>query len=487
MDTGATSHILSNKELFTEFDKSFDPAEHYLELADGNRYNDLAKGRGKAIIYLNDIHGDSRPVTLRDALYVPSYPKDILSVTKATNDDNMTFMFTKNNRQMQSSDGHVFNMKMSGNLCYLYTVSEKSVKNYSVAQWHEILGHCNIHDVLKLENVVEGMHIIGKKTTKQDCDVCTKAKMFQNYSKVPDKKATKPFEFVHCDLNGPINVENNENLKYVLIFVDDFTGYLSAYLLQKKSDTIEATKKFLADIAPYGKVTRLRSDNEMIFKSENLNEIMIDNQIKHEFCSPFSSHQNGTAERSFRTIFDMTRCLIIGSNLPEHLWPYAIQASIYIRNRCFNPRLGITAYEAATNTKPYLGNLHIFGSKCFAYVQNKGKLDPRSQQGIFIGYDKYSPAYLIYFPEDGTISKVRSVKFTDKTSESTQSGNTDPDTADGPPVQLIQPPLPGGELHHKQIKVNLVLANKDIRASTNPSVDRPPLLSGDSLLRRDGH
>ena len=84
VDTGATSHILSNKELFTEFDASFDPAEHYLELADGNRYNDLAKGRGKAIIYLNDIHGDSRPVTLRDALYVPSYPKDILSVTKAT-------------------------------------------------------------------------------------------------------------------------------------------------------------------------------------------------------------------------------------------------------------------------------------------------------------------------------------------------------------------------------------------------------------------
>ncbi len=35
-----------------------------------------------------------------------------------------------------------------------------------------------------------------------------------------------------------------------------------------------------------------------------------------------------------------------------------------------------------------------------------------ASKGIFVGYDKYSPAYLIYFPESGKVSRVRCVKFT---------------------------------------------------------------------------
>ena len=51
------------------------------------------------------------------------------------------------------------------------------------------------------------------------------------------------------------------------------------------------------------------------------------------------------------------------------------------------------------------------GTTCFSYVQNKTKLDPRCEKGIFVGYD--SPAYLIYFPETMANKRVRCVKFTD--------------------------------------------------------------------------
>ena len=57
--------------------------------------------------------------------------------------------------------------------------------------------------------------------------------------------------------------------------------------------------------------------------------------------------------------------------------------------------------------------MSIFGTTCFCYVQNKMKLDPRCEKGIFVGYDKQSPAYLIYFPETMAIKRVRCVKFTD--------------------------------------------------------------------------
>ena len=57
--------------------------------------------------------------------------------------------------------------------------------------------------------------------------------------------------------------------------------------------------------------------------------------------------------------------------------------------------------------------MHIFGTTCFCYVQNKTKLDPRCEKGIFVSYDKQSPAYLIYFPETTPIKRVGYVKFTD--------------------------------------------------------------------------
>ena len=49
----------------------------------------------------------------------------------------------------------------------------------------------------------------------------------------------------------------------------------------------------------------------------------------------------------------------------------------------------------------------------FYYVQNKTKLDPHCEKGIFVGYDKQSPAYLISFLETMAIKRVRCVKFTD--------------------------------------------------------------------------
>ena len=83
----------------------------------------------------------------------------------------------------------------------------------------------------------------------------------------------------------------------------------------------------------------------------------------------------------------------------------------YIRNRCYIERFKSTAYEKLIGSKPNFKNLQLFGSKCYSYIKNKTKLDERSEEGIFVGYDSQSPSYLIYFPEKNSIKKVRVVKF----------------------------------------------------------------------------
>ena len=100
------------------------------------------------------------------------------------------------------------------------------------------------------------------------------------------------------------------------------------------------SEKYIADVAPYGKMKRIRSDNGGEFISYQFKSLLRKHAIKHETSAPYSPHQNGTVERAWpwRSLFSMARCLLLEAKLPRHLWTYAVMASVYIQNRCFNPR-----------------------------------------------------------------------------------------------------------------------------------------------------
>lgn len=150
-----------------------------------------------------------------------------------------------------------------------------------------------------------------------------------------------------------------------------------------KCDVVQATEKFLADTAHYGRVKRIRSDNALEFMGKSYQALLSKNGIKHERSAPYSPHQNGTAERNWHTLFDMARCMITESQLPKELWTYAVQTAFMVRNRCFNNRTKQTPYLMLTGRRPNLIGMQKFGSVFYAYRQDKRKLDPRCDKGIF--------------------------------------------------------------------------------------------------------
>ena len=411
IDSGATAHILNDESKFVSKYDNFDSSKHYIELADGSRQNNIVKCKGDAQIKIKDSSGCFQNITLNGALCIPSYKQDILSVQSITEKGSTINFNSGRSAELITPNGNKFEIRKSnGKLYYLDTIN--SVRNHSLKEWHEIMGHCNVKNIVKLENVVHGMKINDKnKVDSFNCEVCTQGKMFQYKNHKPDERATKPLELIHSDLSGPITPESKEKSKYVISFVDDYSNCIFVYFLNRKNDVIGATKKFLADISPFGAIKRLRSDNGTEYTSGEFKNLMIENKICQEFSAPYSPHQNGTAERHWRSLFDMARCLLVQSGLPKFLWNYAVRASAYIRNRCYNERTGKTPFQLITNKAPNINNMHIFGEKCFAYVQDKQKLDPRSQEGVFIGYDPNSPAYLVYFAEKQEVRRVRCVKF----------------------------------------------------------------------------
>src|SRR4029434_818202 len=99
------------------------------------------------------------------------------------------------------------------------------------------------------------------------------------------------------------------------------------------------------------------------------------------------------------------------SQLAKELWPYAVQTAVVVRNKCFNNRTRETPYFMLTGRRPNVSRMQKFGTVCYAYRQDRKKLESRSDKGIFVGYDKNSPAYMVYYPDSRKVMKHRLVRF----------------------------------------------------------------------------
>lgn len=88
-----------------------------------------------------------------------------------------------------------------------------------------------------------------------------KGKFAQSRKREPDDGATTALALVHTDLARPIEPAAKDGFRYSLAFTDDYSGAMFVYFLKAKSDTVRATEKFFADVAPYGKIKCIRSDN----------------------------------------------------------------------------------------------------------------------------------------------------------------------------------------------------------------------------------
>ena len=80
--TGATSHILRDKDKFIKFNDDFRLEEHVIELADCSKSN-AAKDRGTACVSIKDESGGLFSAKLQNTLYIPDYPSYVFYVNAA--------------------------------------------------------------------------------------------------------------------------------------------------------------------------------------------------------------------------------------------------------------------------------------------------------------------------------------------------------------------------------------------------------------------
>ncbi|GKA61452.1 retrovirus-related pol polyprotein from transposon TNT 1-94, partial [Tanacetum coccineum] len=109
-----------------------------------------------------------------------------------------------------------------------------------------------------------------------------------------------------------------------------------------------------------------------------------------------SPQQNGVIERRNRTLIEAARTMLIYAKAPLFLWADAVATACYTQNRSIiRLRHGKTPYELLHDKLPDLSFFHVFGALCYPTNDSKnlGKLQPKADIGIFIGYAPTKKAF----------------------------------------------------------------------------------------------
>ena len=91
-----------------------------------------------------------------------------------------------------------------------------------------------------------------------------------SFPKKSESRALRVLELVYSDVCGKISVPSLGKSCYFVTFIDDYSRYAHVYMLQAKSQVLEAFKEFvaMAENQSGQKLKRLRSDNGGEYKSK---------------------------------------------------------------------------------------------------------------------------------------------------------------------------------------------------------------------------
>ncbi|GKA94134.1 uncharacterized mitochondrial protein-like protein [Tanacetum coccineum] len=190
-----------------------------------------------------------------------------------------------------------------------------------------------------------------------------------------------------------------------------------------KDHMYEASKiiiKFLkqAQVSLNATVRYLRTNNGTEFLNQTLRNYTEDVRITHNTSTARTPQQNSVVERRNCTLVKAARTMLIFSKSPLFLWAKVVATTCYTQNlSLIYTRYNKTPFELLRDRKPELKYLYIFGALCYPTnnFEDLGKLQPKADIGIFIGYSPSKKVYRIYNKRIRQIMETMNVQFDELT------------------------------------------------------------------------
>jgi hypothetical protein len=351
----------------------------------------------------------------------------------------------------------------------------RPIKEGTLDQWHEIMGHLYPEALKKLETACQGVKITTSSLSDPKCEECC----LNDAKSVPYRHPTFrhpiPFWKLCWDLISMNNGLGGENhmLHFVcptsrMHFVYHLLGTGKQHLLPCFEHVLKYVER------RYGlKVQIFHGDGEITV--QYFDEFKVEYGLIMENSPPHTQAQNGDAERSGGVIMGRGRNMRTSANLPEVLWPEIYSAAAYLLNRSPTRSLGwltpigfVEQYLGNQVPRPSLNHLVPYGCRAYSFIKNTPKherrLNHRAHIGYCVGYGG-SNVYRIWIPKLKTVISTRDVVF-----DITKRYNPQDDQSEAP-VDVIQV---------------LEILTPDIEETIDDWETLPPLRSFETTLESHG-
>jgi histone deacetylase 1/2 len=183
-----------------------------------------------------------------------------------------------------------------------------------------------------------------------------------------------------------------------LLLLDDYSHFSWTFPLRFKSDALAAIKKFYAFAHTHFNlsVLTLQADNGREFDSHSTRAFFDSCGTTLRMSCPYTSAQNGRAERMLRTLNETTRALLVHASMPHAFWVEALATATFLLNRrpC-RARQFLTPFELLYCAQSDYSAVRVFGCLCYPNTTPTAphKLAPRSVPCVFLGYSPEHKGY----------------------------------------------------------------------------------------------
>ncbi|GBM53482.1 Copia protein [Araneus ventricosus] len=222
VDTGATSHICSQREWFEELKSSSGTVPCTVK-------SSLLEVAGIGVIHGRLKNGQE--IVLKNVLFIPKLNDNLISVNQIQKAGSSVLF--KDNKAIVKGKNKTFvlcelNSKGQYVSDFIPTVSNTFVAETEKADlWHRRLGRSGNHALRKL----------GLPTSDSFCENCVLAEQsVEPIGKGNRRRESAPMRMIHSDLCGPVEPATLSGERYVLTFVDDYSRFCEVRLIKKKSD-----------------------------------------------------------------------------------------------------------------------------------------------------------------------------------------------------------------------------------------------------------
>ncbi|GKA10848.1 retrovirus-related pol polyprotein from transposon TNT 1-94 [Tanacetum coccineum] len=219
-------------------------------------------------------------------------------------------------------------MMKSSPICLLFKASKTK---YWL--WHRRLSHLNFSTINQLAKQDLIKRLPKLKYTKDylflACQIGKSKK--GSHPHKPEPSTNEKFQMLHMNLCGPMQVENINKKRYILIIVDDYSHFTWVTFLRTKDEAPKIIIKFWkqAQVSLNATVRYLRTKNGTGFINKTLRNYTKEVGITHHTSIARTPQQNGVVERRNRTLVEAARTMLIFSKSPLFILAEVVATACY--------------------------------------------------------------------------------------------------------------------------------------------------------------